>query len=276
MKRGEVLTGIFASAVAAVFILTGAARLPIAPEFSFPILGFNPGTAADSAAIDSVATDIAAGDSIARDSIARDSVASDSAPNAAVTASIDTSAPTPRITIGDTANLYHHPPVLVYSERMIEPLLVRAKRPEPKPFFHAGAAIDRELAHAKNVLFRKEFPTLSHLPKSVERARELVMNARAGKKVPVSLTRYCLNGTTRRDHEVREGIVAADPRLFKLGHYVDLYLGGKKLGRFLIDDTGGNVKGATLDIWTPSCSEARRFGRQRGAAMLVAKPESTP
>jgi 3D (Asp-Asp-Asp) domain-containing protein len=164
----------------------------------------------------------------------------------------------------------------VYSERMIAPLLVRATRPEPKPFLRAGAAIDRELAHAKEVLFRKEFPTLAHLPKSVERARELVMNARAGKKVPVSLTRYCLNGTTRRDHEVHEGIVAADPRLFKLGHYVDLYLGEKKLGRFLIDDTGGNVKGATLDIWTPSCSEARRFGRQRGAAMLVAKPESAP
>lgn len=262
MKRGEVLTGIVATAIAAVFVLTGAARLPIAPEFSFPVLGFDPVTAADSATIDSVATDIAAGDSVAPDS-------------AAAPAS-DTSAVAPRIAIADTANLYHHPPVLVYSERMIAPLLVRAKRPEGKPLFHAGAAIDRELAHAREVIFRKEFPTLAHLPKSVERARELVLNARAGKKVPVSLTRYCLNGTTRRDHEVREGIVAADPRLFKLGHYVDLYLGGKKLGRFLIDDTGGNVKGATLDIWTPSCSEARRFGRQRGAAMLVAKPESTP
>lgn len=254
MKRGEVLTGILAVAIAAVFIMTGAARLPIAPEFTFPVLGFDPETPADSAAIDSAAADIASGDVAAGDYATTDGAGA----------------------VADTASLYRHPPVLVYSERMISPLVVRANRTDAKPFLRAGAAIDRELARAKEVLFRKEFPTLAHLPKSVERARELVMNARAGKRVPVSLTRYCLNGTTRRDHEVHEGIVAADPRLFKLGHYVDLYLGDRKLGRFLIDDTGGNVKGATLDIWTPSCSEARRFGRQRGAAMLVAKPESTP
>ena len=35
--------------------------------------------------------------------------------------------------------------------------------------------------------------------------------------------------------------------------------------RFLVDDTGKNVIGHTLDIWTPNCREARRFGRrQRG------------
>ena len=50
-------------------------------------------------------------------------------------------------------------------------------------------------------------------------------------------------------------------------------MGRKYLGRFLVDDTGGNVIGATLDIWTPSCRQASRFGRHTGKAVLVAKEE---
>jgi 3D (Asp-Asp-Asp) domain-containing protein len=93
-----------------------------------------------------------------------------------------------------------------------------------------------------------------------------------GVPVPVQLTAYCLQGTTRRDRVVREGIVAADPRLFPLGRYVEVYVGRKYHGRFLVDDTGGVNKNGNLDIWTPSCREARRFGRQHGTAVLVARP----
>jgi hypothetical protein len=50
-------------------------------------------------------------------------------------------------------------------------------------------------------------------------------------------------------------------------------MGKKYLGRFLVDDTGSNVIGATLDIWTPSCRQAARFGRHTGRAVLVAKEE---
>ena len=93
-----------------------------------------------------------------------------------------------------------------------------------------------------------------------------------GEPVPVQLTAYCLQGTTRRDGAVREGIVAADPKLFPLGRYVEVYVGRKYHGRFLVDDTGGLIKNGILDIWTPSCGEARRFGRRRGTAVLVARP----
>jgi hypothetical protein len=72
---------------------------------------------------------------------------------------------------------------------------------------------------------------------------------------------------------VRPGIVAADPRIFPLARYVEIFMGNKYLGRYLVDDTGGNVIGATIDIWTPSCSQAARFGRQTGRAVLVAKEE---
>jgi 3D (Asp-Asp-Asp) domain-containing protein len=97
--------------------------------------------------------------------------------------------------------------------------------------------------------------------------------ANPGEEVPISLTQYCLSGTTRRGRWVRPGIVAADPRIFPLARYVEIFMGNKYLGRYLVDDTGVNVIGATIDIWTPSCSQAARFGRQSGRAVLVAKEE---
>jgi 3D (Asp-Asp-Asp) domain-containing protein len=125
-------------------------------------------------------------------------------------------------------------PVLVIAELMHRPVVVRAQRPLPR------------LMHPS------------------ERAAE-------GLAVPVSLTQYCLRGETRRGRWVRPGIVAADPRVFPLARHVEVFLGAQYLGRFLVDDTGKNVKGKTLDIWTPNCREARRFGRQWGHAVLVAR-----
>jgi len=96
---------------------------------------------------------------------------------------------------------------------------------------------------------------------------------RAGDPVPVVLTSYCLSGTTRRGRYVRAGIVAADPRLFPLSRYVELYVGSKYLGRFLVDDTGSNIRGPRIDVWLPTCRESIVFGRQRGTAVLIPRPE---
>jgi 3D (Asp-Asp-Asp) domain-containing protein len=101
--------------------------------------------------------------------------------------------------------------------------------------------------------------------------RETAGPARVGEALPVELTAYCLRGFTRRSNRVRPGIVAADPRIFPLGKHVELYVGTKYMGRFLVDDTGGKVKGNKLDIWTPRCAEALVFGRRRGTAVLVAR-----
>lgn len=113
-----------------------------------------------------------------------------------------------------------------------------------------------------------------YTPRAVNAVRALT-----GQEVEVSLTAYCLRGTTRRSNPVRPGIVAADPRVFPLGSRVEVYVGTRYLGRFLVDDTGGKIKGAILDVWTPECREARRFGRRKGRAMLVARdaePAATP
>lgn len=95
--------------------------------------------------------------------------------------------------------------------------------------------------------------------------------AEEGVTIPVSLTQYCVQGETRRGRQTRHGILAADPRIFPLARYVDVYLGTDYLGRYLVDDTGGNVLGATLDIWNPNCREATKFGRHWGSAVLIAR-----
>jgi 3D (Asp-Asp-Asp) domain-containing protein len=93
---------------------------------------------------------------------------------------------------------------------------------------------------------------------------------RYGEPVPVEMTAYCLTRTTtRRGRYVRAGIVAADPRLFPLSRYVELYDGRRYLGRFLIDDTGRLIKGNIIDVWMPTCREAKIFGRRKGIAVLV-------
>ena len=100
--------------------------------------------------------------------------------------------------------------------------------------------------------------------------RGLAARARPNQPVQVRLTAYCLSGTTRLGNTVRPGIVAADPRIFPLARHVELYAAGRHLGRFRVDDTGGAVRGPHIDIWTPDCADARRFGSRPGVAALVA------
>lgn len=74
-------------------------------------------------------------------------------------------------------------------------------------------------------------------------------------------TAYCLRGRTAMGHGVRRGIIAADPRVVRLGSRVNLGAGAYS-GQYLVSDTGGRIKGKKIDIWVPSCAEARRFGRR--------------
>ena len=84
----------------------------------------------------------------------------------------------------------------------------------------------------------------------------------AGKSLgSFTATAYCLQGRTATGSGVRRGIIAADPRLLRLGSRISLGAGAYS-GSYLVADTGGAVKGRRIDIWVPSCAEARRFGRR--------------
>ena len=162
-------------------------------------------------------------------------------------------------------------PVPVGALPRLEPVVVRAARSVPAAaravrngsFMPAIANAFRATAR-EAILMRDGL--MPHLPGKFVRAE-------AGEVVPISLTQYCIKGETRRGRYVRPGIVAADPRIFPLSRYVEVFLGDTYLGRYLVDDTGGNVLGATLDIWTPSCSEATKFGRHLGKAILIARED---
>ncbi len=77
----------------------------------------------------------------------------------------------------------------------------------------------------------------------------------------LNATAYCLSGKTAMGHGVRRGLVAADPRVLKLGSRITISAGSWS-GTYLVSDTGGAIKGKRLDIWVPNCAEARRFGRR--------------
>lgn len=120
-------------------------------------------------------------------------------------------------------------------------------------------------------------PTLVYAPVMLEGirvaatppVRNLQRRARPGEMVEIELTAYCLRGTTRRGRWVRPGIVAADPRIFPLSRYVEVFVDDRYEGRFLVDDTGLKIKGPILDVWKPTCAEAKVFGRRRGIAVLI-------
>jgi 3D (Asp-Asp-Asp) domain-containing protein len=143
--------------------------------------------------------------------------------------------------------------------------------PEPLPLAAIRVASPLKLAGAwvhapKTITLHPRV----ELPAPAKPAWRLGMGrAPVGQPVEVSLTAYCLKGRTRRDNWVRHGIVAADPKLFPLARYLEIYVGKRYLGRFLIDDTGGAIRGNKIDIWTPECREAVLFGRRRGTAVLV-------
>lgn len=79
----------------------------------------------------------------------------------------------------------------------------------------------------------------------------------------MSATAYCQHGRTKSGVYTRDGIVAADPRRLSMGTRIQILTSDKSYaGVYTVTDTGAKVKGRKLDIFMPSCSKARRFGRR--------------
>jgi len=167
------------------------------------------------------------------------------------------------------------PPVAAPVEPEHPPVRVVAKPPEPpaSPKRPLATPLRKPFASVHAFASPLIMPRLS-LPRTlVPRFTELsslLTRARPGEPVSVTLSAYCLQGATRRGGPARPGIIAADPRIFPLARHVELFAGGRFLGRFLVDDTGKRIRGARIDIWTPDCDDARRFGMRSGVATLVA------
>jgi 3D (Asp-Asp-Asp) domain-containing protein len=78
---------------------------------------------------------------------------------------------------------------------------------------------------------------------------------------------YALSGKTASGEPVSTDVVAVDPKVIKLR--TRLYIDG--VGWRTALDTGGAIKGNKLDIWLPSVSECRKWGK-RTAEVYVNAP----
>jgi 3D (Asp-Asp-Asp) domain-containing protein len=74
-------------------------------------------------------------------------------------------------------------------------------------------------------------------------------------------TAYSLKGRTASGHNVRPGIIAADPRVLPLGTVVHLEA-GQYSGVYTVLDTGARIKGRIIDVYIPTRREAIQFGRR--------------
>jgi rare lipoprotein A len=85
----------------------------------------------------------------------------------------------------------------------------------------------------------------------------------------VSVTAYCIKGETASGVHTRRGIVAADPDMLPLGTVIHLSGLERHNGRYVVRDTGREIKGNDVDIFMPDCDAAKEFGRQQGRARIV-------
>ena len=90
--------------------------------------------------------------------------------------------------------------------------------------------------------------------------------SRDGKSFIAVVTGYAIQGRTATGAITRWGLVAVDPTVIPLGS--KLLIDGFE-ETFVAADTGGGVKGAFVDIWFPSYSEAMRFGAQARRVTIV-------
>lgn len=86
--------------------------------------------------------------------------------------------------------------------------------------------------------------------------RGTIAGAEYTKKFTVKAYSYCVKGTTASGTTAREGIIAVDPSVIPLGTkvYVEGY------GFATAEDTGGNIKGNTIDVYKNTESECLNWG----------------
>lgn len=141
--------------------------------------------------------------------------------------------------------------VFIYAQTQTESTLVIANDSQPT----IENNIDTTLSNTQTNIDTKDKKKLVKTTASVK------STSAGASRGAFSATAYCLSGKTAMGHGVRRGLIAADPRVLKLGSRVYVEAGPWS-GTYLVSDTGGAIKGKKIDIWVPGCSEARRFGRR--------------
>ena len=147
-------------------------------------------------------------------------------------------------------------------------VFVYAQTRSEKVLSIANDSQHKEVTNTEEVKASETDLNTGNTDKKLVKTTAMVTAVKSASRGSFSATAYCLSGRTALGHSVRRGLVAADPRVLKLGSKV-LITAGSYTGQYLVSDTGGGVKGKELDIWVPSCSEARRFGRRTVTVSVI-------
>lgn len=91
--------------------------------------------------------------------------------------------------------------------------------------------------------------------------------------IPMTAKAYCIDGITASGSHTRKGICASKPEWIGLtamiykDNHGEL---GEFLGYYEIKDTGRSVRnGKVIDIWLPTESECKQFGKKKVLVVLV-------
>ncbi len=97
----------------------------------------------------------------------------------------------------------------------------------------------------------------SQVPTAAEPAPTVAPVAAEG-TLTVTATGYAIAGSTSAGLPVGWGVVAVDPSVIPLGTRLSI----PGYGEGVAADTGGGVRGATIDLWFPTQAQARAWGRR--------------
>jgi len=93
---------------------------------------------------------------------------------------------------------------------------------------------------------------------ATEAAPDPAPTVERGRTITVTSTGYSLAGRTATGVPVGFGVVAVDPSVIPLGTRMTI----PGYGEGVAADTGGALRGATIDLWFPSLAQARAWGRR--------------
>ena len=82
-------------------------------------------------------------------------------------------------------------------------------------------------------------------------------------------TAYSVEGTGASGKWSHPGTVAADRDILPLNSRIRIFGAGKYSGDYTVEDTGSKVDGHHIDVYMPSRSEAKKFGRQRVKVVIL-------
>ena len=114
-------------------------------------------------------------------------------------------------------------------------------------------------------LKQKEIAALQTTALSVERTSDEIQSRAGAAPAPVggstltvSSTGYVITGRTATGIPAGYGVVAVDPAVIPLGTRLTI----PGYGEGVAADTGGAVRGNTIDLWFPTLGQARAWGRR--------------